>query len=165
MHARRLRKQKPLIDRDQHLPHDAGAVFGSFALRPATGRWASIFHIRESPTTMSHLFLAYRASRRRHAARTSRKCIDFNAGVVYVDGQALDEPYAFKPTYLSLRRIRPCRLSVTVPEGELFVMGDNRNHSEDSRFSDVGCAPRKRLFWEGLLFVKAPDGRRMNTGP
>ena len=67
--------------------------------------------------------------------------IDFNAGVVYVDGQALDYP-------------------VTVPEGELFVMGDNRNHSEDSRFSDVGCVKKEAVLGKVLLVVF--PGRQTN---
>lgn len=91
--------------------------------------------------------------------------IDFNAGIVYVDGQALDEPYTFEPTYLSYAEYgKALDYPVTVPEGELFVMGDNRNHSEDSRFSDVGCV-KKRLFWERSCSWSSPDGRRMNLEP
>ena len=55
--------------------------------------------------------------------------IDFEGGIVYVDGVALDEPYTLEPTH---RRI-DFGDSVTVPEGCLFVMGDNRNGSTDSR--------------------------------
>ena len=56
--------------------------------------------------------------------------IDYQTGAVYVDGEALDEPYLNEPMeepwYEDLT-------SVTVPEGSVFVMGDNRNHSNDSR--------------------------------
>ena len=72
--------------------------------------------------------------------------IDFNAGVVYVDGQALDEPYTFEPTYLSYAEYgKALDYPVTVPEGELFVMGDNRNHSEDSRFWDHKFVKKKKI--------------------
>ena len=44
--------------------------------------------------------------------------IDFNAGVVYVDGQALDESYTFEPTYLSYAEYgKALDYPVTVPEG------------------------------------------------
>jgi signal peptidase I len=47
-------------------------------------------------------------------------------GKVYVNGQSLDEPYINAPPINSMR-------AVTVPEGMVFVMGDNRNVSSDSR--------------------------------
>ena len=87
--------------------------------------------------------------------------IDFDAGVVYVDGQALDEPYTFEPTYLSYAEYgKALEYPVTVPEGELFVMGDNRNHSEDSRFSDVGCVKKESVLGKVLLVVF--PGRQTN---
>ncbi len=60
--------------------------------------------------------------------------IDFERGIVYVDGEALDEPYTASPTYDRESFIGP----VVVPEGHVFVMGDNRNNSTDSRDYRVG---------------------------
>lgn len=60
--------------------------------------------------------------------------IDPQSGIVYVDGVALDEPYTREPTY----ELDDIQFPLTVPEGMLFVMGDNRNESSDSRSSAVG---------------------------
>lgn len=61
--------------------------------------------------------------------------IDYAAGTVRVDGRVLDEPYLGEamraPHYGGLT-------SVAVPEGSIFVMGDNRNHSNDSRDVTLG---------------------------
>ena len=57
----------------------------------------------------------------------------FHDGKVWRNGQPLDEPYINEPMEFSMDG------SYTVPEGTVFVMGDNRNHSSDSRF--IGPVP------------------------
>lgn len=67
--------------------------------------------------------------------------IDFSTGDVFVDGVALYEPYINEPTTNRLSFQGP----VTVPEGYVFVMGDNRNHSSDSRDSRVGLVDTRYI--------------------
>ena len=67
--------------------------------------------------------------------------IDFETGVVMVDGEVLDEPYIAEPTNLQYDIIFP----VLVPQGHVFVMGDNRNHSWDSRDSEIGMVDERNL--------------------
>ncbi|MBQ8763594.1 MAG: signal peptidase I [Clostridia bacterium] len=75
--------------------------------------------------------------------------IDFEKGVVYVDGVALDEPYINEPTHDRENFYEP----VTVPEGYVFVMGDNRNHSTDSRDNRVGLIREEYILGEALFRI------------
>lgn len=73
--------------------------------------------------------------------------IDFEKGVVYVNGSALVEPYTAEPTYLEETVVFP----ITVPEGCIFVLGDNRNNSKDSRSADIGCVDERDVLGKVLL--------------
>jgi len=64
---------------------------------------------------------------------------DFDNWIVYVDGTALDEPYMNRiggtmRSYSILLEDLP----ITVEPGKIFVLGDNRNHSSDSRSASIG---------------------------
>ena len=72
--------------------------------------------------------------------------IDFDEGVVYVDGRALVEDYINEPTY------RPLDFDdeITVPEGSVFVLGDNRNRSNDSRDERIGCVDVRYIIGKAI---------------
>lgn len=84
--------------------------------------------------------------------------IDFDAGVVYVDGTALEEPYTREPTWTQ----EGTEFPLTVPEGCVFVMGDNRNDSDDSRDSALGPVDTRCVLGRALLL--AVPGPTADTG-
>lgn len=79
--------------------------------------------------------------------------INFRTGRVYVNGKMLDEPYTNSLTYLSYDVDFP----QTVPEGHVFVMGDNRGESLDSRSSQIGFIDERYILGE-VCFRLYPTG-------
>lgn len=75
--------------------------------------------------------------------------IDFDRGIVYVDGQALEEDYVNDLTYKDEGTSFP----LTVPEGEVFLMGDNRNRSTDSRDTRIGTVDERELIGKAIFLV------------
>lgn len=80
--------------------------------------------------------------------------IDFEAGMVFVNGQLLVEPYISESTHRAADLCFP----VTVPPGSFFVLGDNRNHSQDSRSSSLGFVPQEDIVGK-VVFRFAPFDR------
>ena len=77
--------------------------------------------------------------------------IDFESGAVYIDGVALDEPYLHTLTLTSEGLTFP----MTVPDGCLFVMGDNREDSLDSRSPMIGFIDEREILGKAV-FVLIP---------
>ena len=75
--------------------------------------------------------------------------IDGNTGEVYVDGQLLDEEYIMTPSSSG----RYGSMEVTVAEGCVFVMGDNRANSKDSRDSAIGQVDVRQIVGKAIFLV------------
>ena len=82
--------------------------------------------------------------------------IDFEHGIVYVDGQPLEEEYAAEPIHNKLDFIGP----KTVPEGCVFVLGDNRNSSRDSRARSIGMVDERLIIGRVYAVVYTIDAIR-----
>lgn len=75
--------------------------------------------------------------------------IDFSTGSVYVDGELLKEDYIRELTFLE----EGTEFPLTVPEGSIFVMGDNRNHSSDSRDSRLGTVDTRYVIGKAVMIA------------
>ncbi len=87
--------------------------------------------------------------------------VDYGEGKVYVDGKALDEPYINEymvDTNVGVMNV----LDVTVPEGSIYVLGDNRNHSSDSRDERLGTVDTRYVLGHAL-WVVFPFGDRFGA--
>ena len=80
--------------------------------------------------------------------------IDFIQGIVYVDGEALEESYTYTPTNVEEGMDFP----LTVEENCVFAMGDNRNRSHDSRSRDIGLIDKREILGKAIyLFLPGTD--------
>ena len=87
--------------------------------------------------------------------------IDFRQGIVYVDGVALEEEYIFTPTHLS----EGVEFPLVVDEGCVFLMGDNRGDSRDSRAPEIGQVDTREILGRAVFLVLPGTGRGEYTVP
>ena len=86
--------------------------------------------------------------------------IDFTAGIVYVDGVPLVEDYTLTPTNL----YEGVNFPIVVEPGCLFVMGDNRNKSKDSRSTEIGQIDKREILGRAIFLVfPGNEGGKRNT--
>ena len=79
--------------------------------------------------------------------------IDFENGIVYVDGTALEEDYIYSPTTVD----EGTEFPLTVNEGCIFVLGDNRGVSLDSRDPAVGQVDTREVLGKALFLMFPGD--------
>jgi len=86
--------------------------------------------------------------------------IEGKDGAIFVNGQRLNEPYVQHLGNLSSasEEFGP----VEIASGELFVMGDNRDVSRDSRMGDFGLVPEKTVAGEAMYIIRSKSGRNGN---
>ncbi|MBD5560276.1 MAG: signal peptidase I [Clostridia bacterium] len=82
--------------------------------------------------------------------------IEIRNSTVYIDGEPLEEDYVSDFEYFDYGPL-------TVPEGHVFVMGDNRYNSMDSRALQVGPIPQDAIVGRGLFVIWPPESMHWIT--
>lgn len=81
--------------------------------------------------------------------------IDFDTQQVYVDGKKLEEPYRYtpmqKPTKHTIESNLYGNIPEKIPKGYVFVMGDNRWYSSDSRYGEIGLIPVEKVLGKAVF--------------
>jgi signal peptidase I len=77
--------------------------------------------------------------------------IDYDHGIVYLNGKELYEPYINEPTHK--RPANDIKFPITVPQGYVFLMGDNRNKSTDSRALSKGFIDQRNIYGKAYFRV------------
>jgi signal peptidase I len=78
--------------------------------------------------------------------------VDYTAATVIVDGNVLDEPYIFE-RMREPRSATAMEFPLTVPDGYILVMGDNRNHSTDGRDTRIGLVNTDSILGRVYLII------------
>lgn len=78
--------------------------------------------------------------------------INYGAGTVCVDGIALDEPYINEPMFPPASPYMQ-QTHWEIPEGSVFVMGDNRNASSDSRDDRLGIVDNRYVLGRAVYIL------------
>ena len=106
-----------------------------------------VYHFR-SPSTGDIIVFGYPRDPSRDFVKrviaAGGQTVEIRAGVVYVNDERVNETYITYPSHDNFPRIR-------IPAGTLFVLGDNRSNSDDSR-SDVGMVPLGNV--QGMAFLR-----------
>lgn len=86
--------------------------------------------------------------------------INFEEEKVFVDGVLLDEPYIHTPT----NRDEGMEFPLIVGEGQIFVMGDNRERSTDSRSPMIGLVDERQILGKAI-FILSPGNNKGTEQP
>lgn len=109
-------------------------------------------YIRKEPKRYD--VIVFKQSGREHSYYNIKRVIavpgdtvEISGGLVYVNGRLLEEKIPVEPMRLSGLAAEP----VTLEENEYFVLGDNRNSSEDSRFANIGMIVEEDIIGKAWL--------------
>lgn len=112
---------------------------------------SSLFQVERGNVVVIDSYIDYGKPLVKRVIAVGGDRVDINAetGEVFANGQLLDEPYIAEAT----RQKGDMEFPLTVPEGYLFVMGDNRMHSTDSRYQDIGFIDERDILGQVLYRI------------
>lgn len=98
------------------------------------------------------------------AGQTVDMRCDFHNWHLYVDGEEINED-AYRYIATDTLLLPEYKFPITVPEGEIFVLGDNRNHSADSRQIEIGTIDTRCVVGKALMRVMPFEKAMYFTNP